>query len=266
MIVACAGQPVFLSTGGQKLDATQPAVLLLHGAGLDHSVWSLQSRYLAHHGRAVIAPDLPGHGRSGGAPLRSIAEMADWSWALLDALQIHQTSLVGHSMGALVVLAMAAAQPARSRSLVLIAAAAEMPVHPDLLTAARDDLGLASALISMWGFGPAGQVGGNRMPGLQMRLTGQRLIDSSKPGVLAADLTACDAYQDGISDAGKVQCPTTLLIGSEDRMTPPAKGRQLAKVMTSVADGAQIVALDGCGHMIMAERPNETIDMLRSGT
>jgi pimeloyl-ACP methyl ester carboxylesterase len=264
MIIDLGGDAIFLSTGGQKLAPGKPTVLLLHGAGLDHSVWSLQARYLAHHGRNVVAPDLPGHGRSGGAALPTIAAMAAWAWSLLDALEINQAGIAGHSMGALTALAMAAAQPQRASSLVLIAAAAEMPVHPDLLSAARDDLPTASALISMWGFGPAGQVGGNRVPGLQMRLTGQRLIDRSRPGVLASDLAACASYQSGIGDAAKVTCPSTLLLGREDRMTPPGKGRQLAAAMTHVVHGARIVELEGCGHMIMAERPNETIDVLRS--
>lgn len=264
MFIELAGQPVFLSTGGQPFDPMKPAILLLHGAGLDHSVWSLQSRYLAHHGCTVIAPDLPGHGRSGGAPLATIAGLAAWGWALLDKLTINQASIAGHSMGSLMALAMAASQPGRLRSLTLIAAAAEMPVHPDLLTAARDDLPAASALISMWGFGPAGQVGGNPVPGMQMRLGGQRLIERSRPGVLAADLTACDGYKNGLSDAAKVRCQTYLILGSDDRMTPPSKGRQLAAAMTGSEGEVAITELPHCGHMIMAERPNETIDALVS--
>jgi pimeloyl-ACP methyl ester carboxylesterase len=262
MQTTLAGSSVFWSAGGQELDVRKPAVLLLHGAGLDHSVWTLQARYLAHHGRSVIAPDLPGHGRSDGTPLRSIGDLAQWCWSLLDHLHIDRVNLIGHSMGALIALAMGATEPQRTRSLCLIAAAAEMPVHPDLLAAAGNDLEMASALISMWGFGPAGQVGGNRVPGMQMRLSGQRLVERSKPGTLAADLAACSHYGDGLRDAGKVQAPVHLLLGAEDRMTPPGKGRQLAAAMTQSAGGAKVTLLPGCGHMIMAERPNETIDVL----
>lgn len=257
-----AGSSVFFSTGGQALDNGKPAVLLLHGAGLDHSVWTLQARYLAHHGRSVIAPDLPGHGRSGGTALPTIADLAQWCWSLMDALQIDRVNIAGHSMGALIALSAASRRPRAVQSLCLIAAAAEMPVHPDLLTAARDDLALASALISMWGFGTAGQVGGNPVPGLQMRLGGQRLLERSRPGVLATDLGACDSYRDGERDAAQVLAPTHLLLGAEDRMTPPAKGRQLAATMTQANNGARITILPGCGHMIMAERPDEAIDTL----
>jgi pimeloyl-ACP methyl ester carboxylesterase len=264
MELSVGGSSVFVATGGQPVDKSKPAILLLHGAGLDHSVWSLQARYLAHHGCSVIAPDLPGHGRSGGAPLPSIAAQGAWCWSLLDALEIERAAVAGHSMGALVALHMAATQPVRTRALCLVAAAAEMPVHPDLLAAARDDLNTASALIAMWGFGPDGQVGGNKVPGLQMRLAGERLIQRSRPGVLAVDLAACDAYRDGMSDAAMVKVPTHLLLGAEDRMTPSAKGRQLAMAMTQATGGAKVSVLAGCGHMIMAERPDEATDTLMS--
>ena len=66
---------VFASTGGRGLDRDAPLTVLIHGAGMDHSVWSLQTRYLAHHGRSVLAVDLPGHGRSGGEPLVTIEDL-----------------------------------------------------------------------------------------------------------------------------------------------------------------------------------------------
>ena len=61
-------QKVFIATGGKDFDANKPALVMLHGAGMDHTVWSMQARYFAHHGFSVINPDLPGHGRSDGPP------------------------------------------------------------------------------------------------------------------------------------------------------------------------------------------------------
>ncbi|MET1029159.1 MAG: alpha/beta fold hydrolase [Dongiaceae bacterium] len=263
MIISVAGEPTFISTGGQEIDAAKPAVMLLHGAGLDHSVWTLQARYLAHHGRSVIVPDLPGHGRSGGAALDTVPALADWCWHLLEQLDLRRVSLAGHSLGGLIALTMAAARPDAMRSLLLLGVAAEMPVHPDLLAAARDDRDLAAALIAMWGFGRSGQIGGNVAPGLQMRIAGQRLLERAKPGVLAADLTACAAYRDGVAAAAALRCPTALLLGLEDRMTPASKGKHLAAQMKDVPDGAGITILPGCGHMIMAERPNDTIAVMK---
>jgi len=263
MIISVAGEPTYLSTGGQSIDATKPAVMLLHGAGLDHSVWTLQARYLAHHGRSAIVPDLPGHGRSGGAALTTISALADWCWGLADQLGLQHISLAGHSMGGLIALAMATTRPDAVTSLLLLGVAAEMPVHPDLLTAARDDRHLAAALITMWGFGRTGQIGGNVVPGLQMRIAGQRLLERAKPGVMAADLVACAEYRDGAASAAAIRCPTALLLGSEDRMTPASKGKQLAAQMKHVPGGAEVTILPACGHMIMAERPNETITVMK---
>src|SRR3954447_15078500 len=113
MELTVAGHTVFAATGGRDLDRNAPLIVLIHGAGMDHSVWSLQARYLAHHGRAVLAVDLPGHGRSGGAALGSIAELADWVPALLDAAGVKQAALVGHSMGAITALEAAGRHPDR---------------------------------------------------------------------------------------------------------------------------------------------------------
>ena len=78
------GIETYAATGGSAFDPARP-VVFVHGAGLDRTVWVLLSRWFAHHGSSVLAPDLPGHGRSAGALLGSIAAMADWTVALVDA-------------------------------------------------------------------------------------------------------------------------------------------------------------------------------------
>ncbi len=60
---------IYAYTGARALNAALPTIMFVHGAAHDHSVWALQSRYFAHHGRNVLAVDLPGHGRSAGVPL-----------------------------------------------------------------------------------------------------------------------------------------------------------------------------------------------------
>ena len=71
------GRKAYAYTGGKPFDPKLPAVVFIHGAEHDHCVWTLQTRYLAHHGRGVLAVDLPGHGRSDGPPLASVEEMAE---------------------------------------------------------------------------------------------------------------------------------------------------------------------------------------------
>src|SRR5689334_24009099 len=98
------GYPAFAYTGGKAYAPKTPAIVFIHGAAFDHSVWQWQSRHLANHGFMVLAPDLPAHGKSPGAARASIADMADWVGALIDAAALDKVAVVGHSMGSLVAL------------------------------------------------------------------------------------------------------------------------------------------------------------------
>ncbi|MBP2293596.1 alpha/beta fold hydrolase [Azospirillum rugosum] len=258
MELSVNGHAVYAHTGGRPFDPALPVVVLIHGAGMDHTVWSLQTRYLAHHGRAVLAVDLPGHGRSAGAPLASVAELADWIVALLDAAGVERAALVGHSMGALVALDTAARHGGRVESLALLGVAEVMPVHPDLLAAAAANDPSSIELVIGWGHGPRGHVGGSAAPGLALLPGGRRLMQRTPPGVLGVDLAACNAYARGTEAASAVACPTLFLLGAADRMTPAKAGRALAAKVKS----SQVVVLPGIGHMVMTESPDAVVDAL----
>lgn len=252
------GRRVFASTGGRAFDPERPVVVFLHGAGFDHTAWMLQARYFAHHGRAVLSPDMPGNGRSDGPVPATIDRGADWVLKLLDATRAAKAALVGHSMGALVALECAARAPARVWALALLGVAARMPVHPDLQQAAGANQHAAVDLVTSWGFGRWAQLGGSRVPGQWMVGAGLRVLERAPAGALAAGLAACSAYTGALDAAAKVLCPTLLLLGENDRMTPPAAARDLA---TRIAD-ARTVILPHAGHMMMIEQPDETIDAL----
>ncbi len=98
------GKETFVATGGRDFDPSLPTIVFLHGAGFDHSVWVLPARSFAHHGFGVLAPDLPGHGRSAGPPLTSVGALAEWTAALIDAAGASAARLIGHSMGSLIAL------------------------------------------------------------------------------------------------------------------------------------------------------------------
>src|SRR5258707_5782287 len=124
MQLSVNGIDTFVATGGRPFDPALPSVVMLHGAGFDHTTWALHSRWFAHHGFSVLAPDLPGHGRSSGAPLSTIAAMADWTAVLIEAAGAAKARLVGHSMGSLIALETAARHPARTSPLSRIGHAA----------------------------------------------------------------------------------------------------------------------------------------------
>ena len=120
MYTEVKGQKTFFSNGTGTIRAEQPAVIFLHGAALDHTVWVLTSRYFARHGYNVYAFDFPGHGRSGGTLCESIDEFADWVNDAMSALQISESAVVGHSMGSLIALNFAARYPDKVRALALL--------------------------------------------------------------------------------------------------------------------------------------------------
>jgi pimeloyl-ACP methyl ester carboxylesterase len=249
----------FIATGGKPFDPSLPTVVMLHGAGFDHSVWALHSRWFAHHGFGVLAPDLPGHGRSAGAPLGSIAEMADWTAALIAAAGAQTAELIGHSMGSLIALETAARHPARVSALRLIGTTSTMAVGPDLLKAAEADDPAAIAMMTIWGLGYDAELGGNLAPGLWMHGGAMRVLEANRPGVLFADLSACNAYQNALAAAAQVVVPTTLILGERDMMTPIRNGKALAAALPN----ARTLVLRGAGHTMMIERPDEVLKALQ---
>src|SRR6202047_2208104 len=247
------GIDTFVATGGCEFDKSQRAVVLLHGAGFDHTAWALHSRWFAYHGYGVLAPDLPGHGRSAGAPLPAIADMADWTAGLLGAAGVAKARLVGHSMGSLIALETAARHPAKVSALGLIGTAATMTVGPDLLNAAEANDHGAVDMVSIWGLGYQAELGGSLAPGLWMHFGAQRVLEQSRPGVLFNDLSACNEYQNALAAAARITVPTTVVLGERDMMTPIKTGKALAAALPN----SRTVVLPGDGHMLMVERPDE---------
>jgi pimeloyl-ACP methyl ester carboxylesterase len=259
MQLSVKGIDTFVATGGREFDQSPPTIVLLHGAGFDHTIWALHSRWFAHHGFGVLAPDLPGHGRSSGTPLATIADMADWTAALLDAAGAARAKLVGHSMGSLIALETAARHPTKVSALSLIGTAATMTVGPDLLKAAEANDHAAVDMVSIWGLGFAAELGGSLAPGLWMHSGAERVLEQCKPGVLFSDLSACNSYQNALAAAAQVKVPATFILGERDMMTPARAGKTLAAALPN----SRTVVLPGAGHMMMAERPDELLAALQ---
>lgn len=252
------GRKAYCYTGGKAFDATLPGVVFVHGAEHDHSVWVLQSRYLAHHGYCVLALDLPGHGRSEGQALASVEAIADWVPALLDAAGVTQAALVGHSMGSLAALDCAARHPERVSRIALIGCAFPMRVSPELLEATRDDEPRAQDMVNIWSHSSYAHYPSNPGPGFWVIGENSRLMQRQKPGVMHVDFAACNAYAAGLERAAQVKCPALFVLGRRDVMTPARSGRELAKAIPD----SRVVAVPGSGHALMAEKPDDVLDAL----
>jgi pimeloyl-ACP methyl ester carboxylesterase len=258
MDLAVQGRKAYAYTGGKGFDPSLACVVFIHGGALDHSVWALQSRYLAHHGYGVLAVDLPAHGRAEGPPLASVAAIADWIPAVLDAAGVRAAALVGHSMGALAALDCAARHRARVTRIALIGAAFPMRVSDELLAATRDDEPLAQDMVNIWSHSAYAHYPSNPGPGFWVRGENLRLMQRQKPGVMHVDFKACNDYAAGAERAAQVACPALFILGRRDVMTPARSGRELAKAVK----GARVLEIGASGHNAMAEKPDEVLDAL----
>ncbi len=249
-------------TGGKPFDPALPTVVFLHGAGMDHTAWTLHARWFAHHGRSVLALDLPGHGASGGQASAEVGPYAETVIQVLDAAGVTKAALVGHSLGSLIALEVAARYPGRVRALGLVGAAAKIPVNPALIEAAHTNLPSAVAMIINWSFGPRATFGAAPSPGLSLTGLARQVLARSVPDALHADLTACNRYDAGLESGNRIWCPTVLVIGELDRMTPADCGRKLAQAIP----GATVTELSGIGHMLPLEAPEGVLAALASIT
>lgn len=249
----------YLYTGGRAFDITRPTAVFIHGAANDHSVWALQSRYFAHHGWNVLAPDLPGHGQSRGAACPSVEAIAEHVAGLLGALGVRAAFVAGHSMGSLAALELAARRPEAVGRLALIGTAVPMAVGDALLDAARADEERARRMIVGWSFAPASQLANNqKLPGLWLPGVALSLMRRQPKGVLANDLAACKGYANGLTAAQAVAVPTLVVIGESDLMTPPKAAAQLIGTLRD----ARIERLPEAGHSMLSEAPDRMLEVL----
>jgi pimeloyl-ACP methyl ester carboxylesterase len=262
MEIDVQGRKAYAYTGGKAFDASLPCIVFIHGALHDHSVWTLLGRWFAHHGCGVLAPDLPGHMRSEGAPLPSVEAMADWLLALLDAAGVQRAALAGHSMGSLIALEAAARLRERTTRLAMLATAYPMKVSEALLTTARDTPRKAIDMVNMYSHStlaakPSYPGPGSWLHGADRALMRRVLQRQTELNLFHHDFSACDRYASGMQAAAKVQCPVTFILGERDQMTNPKSARDLAAALK-----ASVVTLPA-GHSLMSEAPDAVLSALR---
>ncbi len=248
----------YAATGNRELDPDLATVMFIHGAGQDHTIWVLPTRYFVRHQRNVLAVDLPGHGRSEGPPLPTIEDMADWVIAVLESTGLETAAVVGHSVGTLVALETAVRHPNRVRAVAMVGTSVPMSVSDALLTSARDDKHLALDMLTRWGHSRAAHLGGNATPGMWMLGGGIRLLERAGPGVVYNDLKACAEYTEGLKNAATVSCRVLLILGERDAMTPTHAAVDVSKALPN----AETVVMEGSGHALLSERPDPVLDAL----
>ena len=258
MNIQLDGKNVGFSNGSGHPAETAPAIFFVHGAGMDHSVWVMPARYFARHGYRVVALDLPGHGKSEGPALDSIDAMADWIARLIETSAAHakEVTVVGHSMGSLVGMSLAARHPERIDRLVLLGTSAPMPVADVLLNAAQDNDHAAIDMANTWSHGQRSQLGASDNPGTSNLHMGERLLERMADDVYFKDFSACNGFT--TEDYPPIFAPTLVITGDEDKMTPPKAGMAVAGMLKN----SQMTHLRGCGHSMLSEQPNQVLDAM----
>ena len=245
----------YAATGGKDFDNKLETVIFLHGTGLDHRSWALQTRWFAYNGYSVLAPDFPGHSLSAGTPLATIEEMGQWLIQVMNAAGIDKAHIVGHSQGFLVALELARHAPERVISLIGIGTAAAIPVNPALIESAERSSAEAANMLIQWGFGQKAHMGISAVPGMQPIAIGRQIM-SNNP--VEADLRACAAYTAGEQAVSEIKLPTHLILAGQDRLTPLKEGLAIAKKLN-----ASHTIIEGYGHMLPIEAPKQCLQLLR---
>jgi pimeloyl-ACP methyl ester carboxylesterase len=142
--------------------------------------------------------------------------------------------------------------------IALLATAYPMKVSAELLQATKDDEPRAQDMVNIWSHSAYAQYPSNPGPGFWVIGENLRLMQRQKPGVMHVDFAACNAYAGGAEAAARVRCPALFLLARHDAMTPARAAQDFAKTVK----GARVVVIDGSGHNMMGEQPDEVLDAL----
>ncbi len=254
-------------TGGKAFDAAKLTLVFIHGVLNDHSVWILQTRYLAHHGFNVLAVDLPGHGRSGGDAPSSVEEAAQFIENLLDAAGVRQARLIGHSWGSLIALETAARLKERITHLALVGTAFPMKVSPALIEASLNEPMKALKMVNVFSratlAAPPSALGpGTWVYGASMALGRRVLASNAQVNIFHRGFVACDSYANGLEAVSAVTCPILFVLGESDQMTPPRAAKSLIDQAKATGKTFSVVKVP-MGHHQMSESPEETLNALK---
>lgn len=267
MILTVNSHNTYCYTGGKPFDAAKPTVVFIHGVINDHSVWALQSRYLANHGWNVLAVDLPGHCKSEGEAPASVEEAADFVAALLNAAGVQRAALVGHSWGSLIALEAASRLKERVSHLVLVGTAYPMKVSQTLLDASLNEPMKALTMVNVFSrstlAAPPSALGpGTWVYGASMALGRRVLASNTKTNVFHRGFKACDSYANGDNAIAQITCPVLFVLGAQDQMTQAKAAQSLIAKARASGKTVQVINVP-VGHHQMTEAPEETLFAMR---
>jgi len=226
----------------------QPALLFIHGAGGDHTIWGEQLRELAQD-FSVVALDLNGHGRSPAREGDGFQTYTEDVLAVLNALAMPMV-IVGHSMGGAIALTVALQRPKNLVGLGLVGTGARLKVHPQILELCQTDFERAIDFIVQWAFA-------DQSP-RELRERARQQMRRNGADALFRDFSGCNTF-DVMARLSEITLPTLILCGRDDKLTPVKYSEYLQQNIPN----AQLKIIEGAGHMVMLEQPQAITQALR---
>ncbi|MHB8571996.1 MAG: alpha/beta fold hydrolase [Candidatus Dormibacteria bacterium] len=226
-------------------------LVLLHGFLLDRRLWSGQLAALAVN-RMVVAPDLPGHGADHTEPLRSVAAAAAWLAGQLDQAGVGEVDLCGLSMGGYIAFEFLRRHPRRVARLLLadtrsVADSSEerrMRDRMAMIVRTRGAAVLADSVLPMMIAD---------LCSVEARVLARRMLVEQPVDTVIADLELLRDRPDSTPYLAGIDLPTLVVVGSNDRTTPPHH----SEAMAAAIPGARLVRIEGAGHLPPLETPAE---------
>lgn len=225
-------------------------IVFIHGAGGSSLSWAFQKAYF-EGGSTVILVDLPGHGSSGSPSLASITGYADALKNTFEEYAIGPAFIAGHSMGGAVAMDFAMRHADLARGIVLIGTGARLKVYPEILEGVLKDKEKTARMIIDTAFSPAFPVK------LKEKVFTEYMKNDAK--TIFDDFTACDGFN-VMGQLGSLSAPVLVICGTDDRFTPVKYSQYLADSIP----GAELMRIEGAGHMVMIERPGEVNGAIRA--
>lgn len=231
-------------------------LVLLHGYPLDHFIWSAVSIKLVKEGFDLILPDLRGFGKSTTLDTPYLLDdFADDIAGLLDHLGIHKTAIAGHSMGGYVTLAFAKRYPERVGGLGLISSQvlADSPERKEGRYKSASDVqekGIQGVVEAMTP---------KMTPNTDLHGLVREIMQRQAPNAFIGALKAMAERGDASDLITGLQVPVVLIHGDADELIPIDRAREVKKLLPH----ANLVEIQGIGHLPMLEAPEKTADALQ---
>jgi pimeloyl-ACP methyl ester carboxylesterase len=221
-------------------------IVCIHGAGGSSADWGPQVETLA----GVRALNLPGHGGDPGPGRDSLASYADWLAERLNGSK--PLILAGHSMGGAIVLSLALRHPRPDwlAALILVSTGAQLGVHPKFFFFAEHDFAGIVDLVAGW---PASTDAARRT-----REVLQRDMELAGREVVRDDYRAVDHF-DVRPHISRIDLPALVMVGADDRATPPQKSRDLCAALPD----CELAIIERAAHLPMLQRPEDVSDAMQ---